>query len=741
MFLFLQLLSAQCPIIPTPVSFLTQNEYADYSDRIVFRSMDLSKEELAYFDTKMTALYQTKSIIAKKSEKDFIRFTQLKSNQTDYYELTISKSRIDIAFTTPTSKFYALNSLLQLFQQKDGKLLLLTCAIKDAPKFSWRGLHLDVARHFFTVDEVKRFIDLMAFYKFNKFHWHLTDDQGWRIEIKKYPKLTEIGGFRDSTINEHYNTEPRTYKKEREGGFYTQEDIKEVVAYAKLRSIEVVPEIEMPGHARAALAAYPELSCAGEKQSVPGLWGVFDDIFCSKPSTIAFLKDVLSEVIPLFPSQYVHIGGDEAPKMRWKKCGDCQQIIAKQGLKDEHELQSYFIQQMDDFLTSKGKKLIGWDEILEGGLSTNAAVMSWRGAEGGIEAARQNHSVVMSPTTYCYFDYYQSGDNEEPLAIGGYLPLEKVYEFEAIPSQLEQEKWSYILGGQANLWTEYIQTFSQVEYMVYPRALAISEKLWCEKPLNYDEFLLTLRNYQEQNLRDLKVNYSRSMYATKFKANPSENGILLTVRGIDSLSKTKVDIQGLGDPFSKTISWNDSIHIEKAAEGDLRTVLVSASGIDDERTLKEQTFYLHNGLSSKVDLITKPSPTYSTGGGFTLVDGIKASRPWKGNEWLGFNLKEVEFNIELPEIKKISKVEIGFLDAKGSWIYLPKNIEVFALNSDEKWKSIITLEITEESISIPLDIQTNTLKFKIHSIDRIPDGVEGAGNIPWTFIDEVQITY
>jgi hexosaminidase len=306
-------------------------------------------------------------------------------------------------------------------------------------------LHLDVSRHFFSVDEVKRFIDLMALYKFNTFHWHLTDDQGWRIEIKKYPKLTEIGAFRDSTVIGHYSDRPRKYDVTQYGGYYTQDEVREVVAYAKDRFITVVPEIELPGHSRAALAAYPELSCTGMEQGVEGLWGIFDDIYCSKQETIDFMKDVLDEVVDLFPSEYIHIGGDEAPKTRWKSCPNCQKVIAENGLKDEHELQSYFIGQMDEFLTSKGKKLIGWDEILEGGLSPNAAVMSWRGLKGGIEAARQKHEVVMTPTTYCYFDYYQSGHPSEPVAIGGFLPLEKVYQFEPVPKELSEEEARFII--------------------------------------------------------------------------------------------------------------------------------------------------------------------------------------------------------------------------------------------------------------------------------------------------------
>ena len=732
---------AQVEIIPTPSRYIPGKNYYQLEQELWVAKNDLSSEEFNYFSDKLKLLTGLTLAWTDDIKKRSIHLTPIENPKKDYYEITINTQKIEISYSSLASRFYALNSLLQLFYEIDDHVYLGTDHIEDAPKFDWRGLHLDVARHFFTVDEVKRYIDLMAFYKFNKFHWHLTDDQGWRIEIKKYPKLTEIGGFRDSTLNAHYNTIPRTYSKVRTGGFYTQEQIKDVVAYAKIRSVEVIPEIEMPGHARAALAAYPELSCTGKQQGVEGLWGVFEDIFCSKPSTITFLQDVLAEVIPLFPSEYVHIGGDEAPKMRWKECAHCQQIIEENALKDEHELQSYFIQQMDDFLSSKGKKLIGWDEILEGGLSSNAAVMSWRGEAGGIEAAEQSHAVVMSPNTYCYFDYYQSGDPSEPLAIGGFLPLEKVYEFNPIPTHLNEDKWKYILGGQANLWTEYVSTFDQVEYMVYPRALALIQGLWCEKKPNYDQFLSSFRSVQEPILKKLGVNYARSIYATKISVSPAKQGVELTIRGVDSLSRTKVEIEGLPTSFSKVIGWNDSILLERAKNGVLRTVLVTTAGINDERLQKEQKFYLHNGIGAKVDLITAPHPKYATGGGFTLVDGILGTKPWKGNEWLGFNEKEVELNIGFETLKSIVQLDISFLDAKGSWIYLPKEVDVYWQTQDGKWMLKETVDVTQESMSLTIQETTSRLKFKIRSIEKIPDGAEGAGNLPWIFIDEVQITF
>ncbi|MEZ4667302.1 MAG: beta-N-acetylhexosaminidase [Anaerolineae bacterium] len=380
--------------------------------------------------------------------------------------------------------------------------------IEDAPRFGWRGLHLDVARHFFDVNVVKKFIDVMALYKFNVFHWHLTDDQGWRIEIKQYPKLTEIGSQRSETpipANRHQG-DGKPYN-----GFYTQDEIREVVAYAAARSIIIVPEIEMPGHALAALASYPELGCVGSGYAPWTKWGIADDVFCAgKEEVFAFLEDVLTEVLELFPSEFIHVGGDECPKERWENCPHCQARIKAEGLADEHELQSYFIQRMEKWLNAHGRRLIGWDEILEGGLAPNATVMSWRGSQGGIDAANAGHDVVMTPTTHCYLDYYQSEDTDnEPAAIGEYLPLERVYQYQPIPLDIDPAKAHHVLGGQGNVWSEYLPSGAQVEYMVYPRAAALAEILWSyPTERNFEDFFIRM-SQQQARLEFLGVNYRK----------------------------------------------------------------------------------------------------------------------------------------------------------------------------------------------------------------------------------------
>ena len=407
------------------------------------------------------------------------------------YTLTITPEAISIC-SNPSAKglFYGVQSLLQLLppsawdtKQKPAKSYQLPAMnLTDAPRFAYRGAMMDVGRNFLPKEAVLKMLDLMAFYKLNRFHFHLTDDQGWRIEIKKYPRLTEKGAYRKQTQVGHCDYYfPRRYDGIEKRGFYTQDEIREIVRYAADRFITVIPEIEMPGHSSAALACYPELSCGlGKTYVVRDYYDVFDEVYCPKEHTFRFLEDVLTEVIDLFPSHYIHIGGDECPKKAWKKCSHCQALMKQLNLPDESALQSWFIHRIEKFVNSRGRDIIGWDEILEGGLAPRATVMSWRGEAGGIEAARQQHSVIMTPGEYCYFDFYQEDPEEAPLAIGGYLPLDKVYSYNPLPGELTAEEQKYIIGVQANIWGEYIQTPDYFEYMTFPRLIAMSEVQWTQ---------------------------------------------------------------------------------------------------------------------------------------------------------------------------------------------------------------------------------------------------------------------
>jgi hexosaminidase len=408
-----------------------------------------------------------------------VRITPGADSLRESYRLVVAPTGITIEATAGAGVFYALQTVRQLAQDQGNGAGrgLPAVTIVDRPRFSWRGLHLDVVRHFYDVDFVKRYIDLMAQQKFNTFHWHLTDDQGWRIQINAYPRLTEVGAWRRQTILEK-NFDPFVGDGIPYGGYYTQDQIREVVAYAAERYVTVVPEIEMPGHAKAALAAYPELACTPGPFEVGMIWGVEDDVFCPTEATFTFLENVLREVMALFPSHYIHVGGDEVPKVRWRQSAFAQELMRREGLRNENELQSWFIRRMEWFLSGQGRRLIGWDEIIEGGIAPGATVMSWRGTAGGIEAARHGHDVVMSPGTHVYFDHYQGPREQEPLSIGGYSPLEKVYAFEPVPTELSATEARHILGAQANMWTEYVASTQHVEYMIYPRALALSEVLW-----------------------------------------------------------------------------------------------------------------------------------------------------------------------------------------------------------------------------------------------------------------------
>jgi hexosaminidase len=436
------------------------------------------------------------------------------------YRLTVTRSRINIRAFRPAGAFYGVQTLRQLLPPDVFRAAPVTgvawtvpgVEIEDAPRFPWRGAHLDVSRSFMPKEFVKKYIDLLAIHKLNRFHWHLTDDQGWRIEIKKYPRLTSVGGWRRQTLvgiqRSYADTTQWVFDGRPHGGFYTQDDIREVVAYAKARFITVVPEIEMPGHAQAAIAAYPELGNTGQPLEVLTRFGINPNIFNAEDATIRFLQDVLTEVLELFPGKYIHIGGDEAIKDQWQASPRIQARIRELGVKDEHELQSWFIRQMDAFLTARGRALVGWDEILEGGLAPNATVMSWRGMEGGIAAASSGHDVVMTPTSHTYFDYYQSQDmTKEPPAIGGFLPLDSVYAFEPVPAALTPEQAAHILGTQGQIWTEYQRNPKNVEYMVFPRLLALAEVAWTPRELkNLADFRARLAQHAVR-LAVLDVNY------------------------------------------------------------------------------------------------------------------------------------------------------------------------------------------------------------------------------------------
>lgn len=539
--------SQEVSIIPQPTKLVVSQGSFNITSKtqIVLAGGGLEKSA-NFFNDFLQKFYGLKlKVVSKAVSKNNI---VLQYNKMGYpiagaYNMHINKEGVLIEGDNATGTFYGIQSLIQLLPtEKTNTLTVPLVEIEDKPRFAYRGMHLDVGRHFFPTSYIKKYIDFIAMHKLNTFQWHLTEDQGWRIEIKKYPKLTSIGAYRNGTIVGRFPGKSNDGK--RDGGFYTQEEIKEVVKYAADRFVTIIPEIELPGHASAAIAAYPQLSCFPDSSTkhpvkspwagtttgkqVQQTWGVFEDVFAPTEYTFHFLQDVLDEVLALFPSKYIHIGGDECPKEAWKKSAFCQQLIKDKNLKDEHGLQSYFIQRIEKYLNGKGRQIIGWDEILEGGLAPNAAVMSWRGETGGIAAAKQKHEVIMTPTTYVYFDYSQT-KHEDSVTIGGYLTLKMVYDYEPIPKQLSKEDEKYIIGAQANLWTEYIPNTSKLEYMLFPRLTALSEVLWSAKEnKNWSNFEKKL-NTQFKRYDFWNWNYSKAVQDPTSKIAEVQSD-LLTVK-------------------------------------------------------------------------------------------------------------------------------------------------------------------------------------------------------------------
>ena len=676
----------------------------------------------------------------------FINDSSIKNDEG--YQLKITEKNISISSKTTKGAFYAVQSLIQLLPIKtDSKEITIQCLeIKDEPQFVYRGMHLDVARHFFSVDFIKKYINLMSMLKMNTFHWHLTEDQGWRIEIKKYPKLQEIAAFRNETLIGHYNDQPQKFDGKKYGGFYTQEEIKEIVKYASERQITIIPEIEMPGHSQAAIAAYPELGCTGEQIEVATKWGVFEDIYCTKEGTFKFLEDVIDEVVPLFPGKYIHIGGDEAPKIHWKNCKNCQKLLKKEGLKDEHELQNYFITRMEKYINSKGKQIIGWDEILEGGLAPNATVMSWRGTNGAVEAAKQKHPVILTPQSHCYFDHYQSENENEPLAIGGFLPLEKVYLFNPIPKEFTTEEARYVLGAQGNVWTEYLSTPEKVEYMVFPRAIALSEAVWSSSVhKNYDDFINRLEIFNRR-LDAMNVNYANHLYEI--------NGELLNDNGklsykLETITNKKIVYTLNGkEPINLLHQeYDEPIKIDSSTT--IKAVIFNTDG-EQLGTIFEQRINLHKAVGKQISLNILPNEAYNSGGKQALINGVSGNNKRYGDkEWLGFSGDDVEIIIAFDTPTEINKISTRFYNGNGQWIYAPKEINIqldlengkiaFFKNKLTKNDSILVNFSFIFTKLNPNKEKINSIKLTIPNYGIIPEGKQGAGHKAWTFIDEIII--
>ncbi len=758
---FFQAFAQELSLIPQPVQIQTsKGQFLLTKETVITASNDEDRRAARLFNEFLQTTFGFSLDIDRKEGNNYIRLTTRQFIQTppkDTYSLKISKGGVTIEGDTYAGTFYGLQTLMQLLpvsKANSKSVALLYVTIEDYPRFSYRGLHLDVGRHFFPVSFVKKYIDYIAYHKMNYFHWHLTEDQGWRIEIKKYPNLTNTGAWRHGTIIGRY---PGTGNDNiRYGGFYSQDEVREIVQYASERHITVIPEIEMPGHSSAAIAAYPFLSCFPEKETViptnpsqaskkvngkkvQETWGVFEDVYCAgNDSTFTFLEDVLTEVLALFPSRYIHVGGDESPKSHWKKCPKCQARIKREGLKEEHELQSYFIQRMEKYLNGKGRVLIGWDEILEGGLAPNAVVMSWRGEQGGIEAAKQKHDVIMTPQKPVYFDHSQTR-NEDSVVIGGYNSLEAVYGYEPVPKELDSASAKYVLGAQANMWTEYMKNPAKVEYMLLPRLSALSEVLWSPKEKrSWTEFEKRLQ-IQFHRFEQWNANYSKAYYEVKVSIVPTANnmGLQIVAEPRDRTGELHYTISDQG-----AVKYSKPVVLQRST--DLRIKYLRNGNLVNSVPFQ---FSFNKATGKKISISKKPNEKYpGQGGAFSLVNGIWSDKGLSHPDWLGFIGDDIIATIDLGKSQQVSTVKVHTIDQNGSWVYLPQYIEVL-LSSDGK--KFTTAGRSSEFVKDTLTMGWMTVNFKAagaryvkvvaKNYGLIPDGKPGAGNKAWVFADEIQV--
>lgn len=674
------------------------------------------------------------------------------------YTIEIQQNRIEIKASKPAGFFYATQTLRQLLpaeiesQQKQANMewLVPAASISDTPAFKWRGFMLDVSRHFFPKEDVLRMIDNLSLHKINTLHLHLVDDQGWRIEIKKYPKLTEVGAWRVDREDKPWGgrAAQEAGEKATYGGFYTQADIKEIVAYAQAHFINVVPEIEMPAHVMSALAAYPQFSCKGKPLTVPpgGVWPI-TDIYCAgNDSTFLFLQDVLSEVIDLFPSKYIHVGGDEATKTEWEKCPKCQKRIKDEKLKNVGELQSYFMKRMEKFVNSKGKTLLGWDEILEGGLPAEATVMSWRGFQGGIEAANQGHDVVMTPTSDCYFDYYQGPMDQEPLAIGGYLPLSKVYNFNPVAPEISAEGAKHILGGQANLWTEFVPNFKHLEYMAFPRIAALAEAVWSPKEVkNWDDFSRRIKLFMKR-YDQLGINYAKSGFKVSAKPEFDAQKKQLTIALKSEISGGEIHYTVDGsEPTASSPVYAEPVVITQSST--LKAVTV----IDGKPTdnVLSQSFNMNKATVKPVKYAIPYSNNYKGSGEYTLVNAVHGTTNHADGEWQGWEGQNMDVTIDLQQATDVSKISVGSLQNSGAWIFFPKKVEFFVSADGAKFQKVGEVvtdvdplakdkQVKEYAVSFA-PVKAGFVKVVATSLGKAPKGHQGAGDNAWLFIDEISV--
>jgi hexosaminidase len=731
---------AQTPVNITPEPAMTKILNGEFSLTNQTTIINDSRTEYSkkYFADYLLIYYKIKTLNSnEKSKKGNIiefQFDDTYGN-INQYQLSITENKITLKGNAE-GIFNGVQTLIQLLPINQKIIKIQALEINDAPRFSYRGMHLDVGRHFFSVDFVKKYIDFLALHKFNTLHWHLTEDQGWRIEIKKYPLLTQTGSCRNQTLIGPYGT--GQYDGKKYCGYYTQEQIKDIVKYAEARYINIIPEIEMPGHSMAALSSYPFLGCTKGPYKVMETWGVSDDVFCAgNDSSFTFLENVLDEVMQLFPSKLIHIGGDECPKDRWHDCSMCQKRMKENNLKNEHELQSYFISRIEKYLNSKGRNIIGWDEILEGGLAPNATVMSWRGEDGGIAAAKSKHNAIMTPGTPVYFDHSQS-KNEDSLTIGGYNSLKMVYDFEPVPNILSNDEAKYILGAQANVWTEYMDNEKKVEYMLFPRISALAEVLWSPKSIrNWEHFETKIPGIFEKY--DLwKINFSRAYYDIQPTITTDDyKGIKWKLASNYPYGMMYVNSQN----SNEDVEYKSPVQI--SSSGNYKAIIKDKKGTYLSSWMTQQ-FYINKASGRKIEIVNPPSNSYAVGGVITLVDGIHNTKGMsKSSQFLGFSGTDLIATIDLGEIVSIDSVKFHAFEQNVSWIHRPSQVSIFeskngidyelsAVLSEPEGKSNLIYKMTKTT-------KTRFLKIVAQNSGIIPSGMPGAGNKAWLFADEIEV--
>ncbi len=736
--------------LPSEITVTTEKPFVlSSSTKIVFpNGNDKMKKNAEFLSEYLQTSVGIKPEVTSNTAKSAVILSLgLENKNPEAYQITVNDKAITIKGASEAGVFYGIQTLRKATPIGENITVLYPAVtINDQPRFAYRGMMLDVARHFMPVDFVKTYIDILALHNINRFHWHLTDDQGWRIEIKKYPKLTQIGSVRKQTV---IGKNTGKYDSKEHSGFYTQDQIKEIVNYAADRHITVIPEIDLPGHMLAALAAYPELGCTGGPYEVASTWGVFPDVLCpGKEATFEFLENVLTEVMDLFPSEYIHIGGDECPKVRWEKCPNCQRRIKELGLKDgkhkkEFYLQSYVTARIEKFLNNHGRNIIGWDEILEGELAPNATVMSWRGMEGGLEAAKLNHDVIMAPNSYCYFDYYQTQDTQnEPFAIGGYVPVEKVYSFEPVPSELTPEQQKHILGAQANLWTEYIATPEHVEYMVLPRMAALSEVQWMQpEKKNFDSFLKRLP--QLIALYDkLGYNYATHVFDIQAKMIPNfdTNMLDVTLSTIDH-ADIYYTLDG-SNPTTASTKYTGKISIKDNTE--LKAIAVRSGSINSK--MLQEKIVVNTSTFKPIQLLTTPANNYSFTGASMLVDGLFGNENYRTGKWLGFQKNDLIAVIDLLRPTSISKAQIRTNVVTGDWIFDASEIRIESSNDGTNFTPVKSEKYNDSHSDNYSEIITHTMQFDPVTAryfritvqpSVMPDWHPGKGNRAYIFVDEI----